>query len=176
MTTDYISPTSHTPHYKIETFQPPLVVFAVYGQQENQYTAEHINNNTAEWLNKALSYADRGYDVVVSGDLNLKIGAGQSGLVNNEPTVSKGGQFLLEALEETDLEIANKLHKRGPGRTHVDATAGSSRTLDITMTNSLDKIENYESYKEEWQSELSKAMDNLELTKAELSNVNNQVN
>ena len=38
-----------------------------------------------------------------------------------------------------------------------------------------EKIEHYESYKEEWQSELSKTMDSLELAKTELGHVNNQL-
>ena len=47
--------------------------------------------------------------------------------------------------------------------------------MEADYKKALDKIENYESYKEEWQSELSKAMDKLEITKTELSNVNNQL-
>ena len=50
------------------------------------------------------------------------------------------------------------------------------KKLQSDYKKTLEKIDTYESHKEEWQSELSKAMDNLELTKAELSNVNNQVN
>ena len=49
------------------------------------------------------------------------------------------------------------------------------KKLQADYKKTLEKIDTYESHKEEWQSELSKAMDNLELTKAELSNVNNQV-
>ena len=49
------------------------------------------------------------------------------------------------------------------------------KKLQSDYKKTLEKIDTYESHKEEWQSELSKAMDNLELTKAELSNVNNQV-
>ena len=49
------------------------------------------------------------------------------------------------------------------------------KKVEADYKKALDKIENYESYKEEWQSELSKAMDKLEITKTELSNVNNQL-
>ena len=38
-----------------------------------------------------------------------------------------------------------------------------------------EKIENYESYKEEWQSELSKSDDALELARTELKNINDQL-
>lgn len=49
------------------------------------------------------------------------------------------------------------------------------KKVEADYKKALEKIENYESYKEEWQSELSKAMDKLEITKTELSNVNNQL-
>ena len=86
---------------KLETFDPPLVVFSYYGQQENQHPMEKITGHVAEVLEKAERYSDERCDVVISGDFNLKIGNDRSGLGRNEATVSRGGRFLLEALEAT---------------------------------------------------------------------------
>ena len=126
---------------KLECFQPALVVFAMYGQQENQHKTEDIKNNLAEVLAKAQECSNRGEEVLFCGDLNVKVGNTKSGLVGNDAAESPGGKFLMEAVEETDLELLNTLHTRGDGRTHVDATAGSSRILDLAFSNiNADKI------------------------------------
>ena len=64
--------------------------------------------------------------MVVSGDFNIKIGNKESELYQNDDQISKGGRYLLDALTDHLLELMNKLHTMGPGRTHVKATAGTS--------------------------------------------------
>ena len=125
---------------RMENFSPPLSVFAWYGQQEAQHKIETINDHIAEVISKAKMYADRGEDVVIAGDLNLKVGNKKSGLVGNDEAISKGGNILLEALEEAEIEICNSLHAGGPGRTHMDATSKTERVLDLVMSNSKDKF------------------------------------
>lgn len=124
---------------KIETFNPPLVAIAMYGQQENQHSEEVIRAHIAEVVERAKFYSNEGCTVVWAGDINVKVGCEKSGLSNNEPTVSKGGKFLLEALDDTALEICNDLYA-GIGHTHIDATAGTSRVLDLIMSNEKDNI------------------------------------
>ena len=125
---------------RMENFSPPLSVFAWYGQQEAQHKIETINDHIAEVISKAKMYADRGEDVVIAGELNLKVGNKKSGLLRNDEAISKGGNILLEALEEAEIEICNSLHAGGPGRTHMDATSKTERVLDLVMSNSKDKF------------------------------------
>ena len=126
---------------KLQSLEPPLVVFSYYGQQEGQHSTGKIQGNVAEVLEKIKLYDEMGFDIVWAGDTNLKVGNRQSGLLHNDEAVSRGGQFLLDRLEEEgNLQIANIKHN-GPGLTHVDATSGNSRVLDLVITNCDDKIE-----------------------------------
>ena len=128
---------------KLETFSPPLVLFSQYGQQENQHGDGVIAGNLAEVIEKAREYSEQGCDLVWCGDLNIKIGNEESGLHENDPAVSKGGKFLLEALKETDMELCNSLHK-GKGHTHFDATTNTSRVLDYVISNIKQKFVHFE--------------------------------
>ena len=128
---------------KLETFSPPLVLFSQYGQQENQHGDGVIAGNLAEVMEKAREYSEQGCDLVWCGDLNIKIGNEESGLHENDPAVSKGGKFLLEALKETDMELCNSLHK-GKGHTHFDATTNTSRVLDYVISNIKQKFVHFE--------------------------------
>ena len=91
-------------------------------------------------ISKAKACAEKGEDVIIAGDLNLKVGNKKSGLVGNDEVVSKGGNVLLDAIEEAEIEICNSLHTGGLGRTHRDATSKTERTLDLVMSNVKDKF------------------------------------
>ena len=126
---------------RMETMVPPLTVFAWYGQQEAQHSTDVINNHIAEVISKAKQRVDEGEDVVIAGDLNLKVGNKKSGLLHNDDVVSKGGNTLLDTIEEAEIEICNSLHTGGPGRTHRDATSKTERTLDLVLSNAKEKID-----------------------------------
>lgn len=129
---------------KIESFSPPLVVFSWYGVQESQFQQEVITRHISEVLSLAKQYSDEGCNLILGSNLNLKIGNKESGLTGNDEVVSRGGSYLLNTLGETDIEICNNMHTRGPGRTHKDATSGTERTLDLVLSNCRDKIVHFD--------------------------------
>ena len=81
------------------------------------------------------SLSEEGNAVVLAGDFNCSIGS--SVLVGNNDTVSKGGK-LLNNLLETDEDII-LVNERYPGDpiTHVDASGGAGKVLDLVLANNV---------------------------------------
>ena len=120
---------------KVNHFRPPLILCCVYGPQQTVKKAKMINF----WIKlRSLwnKYNEAGYSIIVGGDFNSAIG-NQGGLVNNHPSINRSGQLLLEAVNDLEWDILNKL-ETGDQRTHVDRSApGSSRALDYLVSNRI---------------------------------------
>ena len=56
---------------------------------------------------------------------------------------SSGGRTFLAMLEESNYELVNTIGVGNP-RTHFDVSSGTSRTLDLVLTNRLHKHTRFE--------------------------------
>ena len=116
---------------KITCFNPAVVVAVFYGNQENTTSQDVIQGNLRDFLDQLNRYKEQGLDIIAGGDYNLHVGAAVRG---NEPTVSKGGKFLTDMCDELGFELVNN-RAEGNSHTHFDRSSGSSRVLDLVLTN-----------------------------------------
>ena len=122
-------------------FRPPLVIFTYYGQQEGRTNKNEIAYCLVELFQKAHKYSMKGCTTLVTGDFNNAIG-NNLGLTNNHPSVSKGGQQLMETSANYGFKCLNGLWK-GDQTTHWDRSGTVKRTLDyfFIAEKDLDKVE-----------------------------------
>ena len=116
---------------KLQCFEPELVCGVYYGNQEATAKAGVINQHLVELFSAMHEQKERGFDVLVGGDFNVHVGLGVKG---NEPTVSKGGELLIELCKDLGFEIANN-RMDGNTHTHFDVSSKTSRVLDLVITN-----------------------------------------
>ena len=83
---------------KLSCFQPPLIIVAMYGQQENQQ-AHLIKRQWEKMFAMINEYKDQGNHVILGGDLNTWLGT-NFGLTQNDPAVSTGGKEVIKQMVE----------------------------------------------------------------------------
>ena len=121
---------------KLTCFKPEVVFGVFYGNQEGTTSPEVIRKNISETLTALDKFKEQGLDIILGGDMNLHVG---KAVRDNDPRVSKGGEFLLDLCSELGFYIANNLAD-GPTHTHYDETSKTSRVLDLVITNRLGMI------------------------------------
>ena len=121
---------------KLTCFKPEVIFGVYYGNQEGTTPPEVIRKNISETMTAMERYKEQGLDIIMGGDMNLHVG---NAVRDNDPKVSKGGEFLLDLCSELGFYIANNLAE-GPTHTHYDETSKTSRVLDLVITNRLSMI------------------------------------
>ena len=116
---------------KLTCYEPHLVVAVMYGNQENTTGADVIRSNLVEFFAQIGRYQEQGLDVVVGGDFNVHVG---KAVIGNDPSISKGGETLIDICEELGLDILNN-NVSGKTHTHYDVSSGTSRVLDLVLSN-----------------------------------------
>ena len=116
---------------KITCFNPAVVIGVYYGNQENTTSHDTIKGNLSEFFDQLNRYRDQGLDVIAGGDFNLHVGLA---VKDNEPAVSKGGSFFVDMCNELGFEIINN-RGQGDSHTHFDRSSGTSRVLDMVISN-----------------------------------------
>ena len=120
---------------KINSFEPPVVIMGIYGPR-NSIKKKEMDEAWNKFKGIWKKYVDQGCTVIVAGDLNAAIG-NSLGLTNNHDSKNRAGELLIEAVEELDLHVLNKMENNDQ-RTHVDrSNQGSSRCLDYIITNNI---------------------------------------
>ena len=120
---------------KLTCFNPNIIVGVYYGNQEATASFDTIRANMAEMFAVLHDYNQRGCDIILGGDFNVHIGTAIPG---NDPAVSKGGQLLLNLVNELGFDIIN--HKaEGSPFTHYDVSSGNKRVLDFIISNKTDE-------------------------------------
>ena len=84
-----------------------------------------------ELFSAVKSHIEDGSTIYWAGDFNNHI-ANAFGITNNDGDVSKGGQNLIQFVQEENLEVLNN---RDSTHTHVDKKHGTSSILDLVITN-----------------------------------------
>ena len=125
---------------KLTCFSPAVVVGVYYGNQENTTPNNIIENNLTELFTQINAFKDEGCNVLIGGDLNVHVGESIKG---NDPAVSKGGKLLLSLCEQLGFDIVNNLGE-GCSHTHYDLSSGTSRVLDMVITDDLELQERFE--------------------------------
>ena len=125
---------------QVNGYSETIVLGVYYGAQEQTAAPGKINRDLGEVVSEIYKNDQLGRKVFVAGDFNIHIG--EIVLPGNDPSVTKGGKVFLEMCEEMGLELVNKKWKGNP-RTHFDVSSGTSRTLDLVVTNCIDDHENF---------------------------------
>ena len=118
---------------KINT-SPPLVVCTLYGKQEGRTpqvekcteVEEHLS-----WLSK-LSVDEPETCVIIGGDWNTHVG--RRLLVDNSDVLSRAGKIINDYVDEGKCYLLNS-KTSGPTITHIDASGGVNRCLDLVVGN-----------------------------------------
>ena len=120
--------------------EPKLVVIASYGVQANSFGAGVQEANMLEIMGKMAEWKEEGFNIVWAGDMNLVIG---NDLVpGNDMIISPVGRLFNKQIERYEFQIANNL--ADDPTTFVDLKSGRKRSLDLVVTNCLDKIQNFQ--------------------------------
>ena len=125
---------------KIEAFNPAIVVVVYYGVIENRTPTAKVLQMQGELFNTIKEYADQGMSIQWAGDFNNHIGKAH-GLTLNTSDESTGGRNLVRFVEEESLSIVNKRHQ---AHTHIDASKGKSKILDLLITNRDDDVTDFQ--------------------------------
>ena len=119
---------------KINDTVPEMVVFGVYGTQSGSYGHGMVERNMKEMFGSLGNYVLEGCEVVLTGDINLKIGDGN---VNSNENTSKNGRLFKNYVKEFGLEIVNNL--KSEPYTFVDPKSKNKSLLDVIITNNKGK-------------------------------------
>ena len=115
-------------------FKPNLVVINYYARQENTTPANVISDHLSEIFSLTERLTTEGNMVIAAGDWNVSVGA--EVLTDNCPDLSRGGKLFNTLMEmNPELELLNCRHD-GPSITHIDASGGRGRCLDLVIANS----------------------------------------
>ena len=124
---------------KLEAFDPAIVICIYYGVIEGQYSRQSVTDMQSELFNTVKQYTDAGCTLVWGGDFNNHIGK-ELGLVKNTKDKSPGGKYLVNFLQEENLELLNVRHQE---HTHIDESNESSKILDLVITNHGEKVTDF---------------------------------
>ena len=122
---------------KVNKYCPPLIVVAVYGQQEN-IKRELVRDKWKNIFEVADRFKHEGNQVVLAGDFNIAVGK-ELGMENNDESVSNGGRQVIDLINNGGWFVANKLME-GSQKTHVDRSGGKERTLDYLVTSNEEMV------------------------------------
>ena len=120
--------------------EPKLVVIASYGVQANSFGTGVQEANMLEIMGRMADWKEEGFNIVWAGDMNLVIG---NDLVpGNDMIISPVGRLFNKQIERYEFQIANNLVD--DPTTFVDLKSGKKRSLDLVVTNCLEKIKNFQ--------------------------------
>lgn len=126
---------------QVNGYEKPIIFGVYYGAQENTAGEAKIRRDLIEMFSEIYKYDQLDYEVIMVGDMNLHIG--NRLLPGNDDKVSKGGEFFMSMLEDSNFDLVNRLGEGDP-RTHLDVSSGTSRTLDLVITNRIKKQTRFE--------------------------------
>ena len=117
-------------------FSPPLIVAAVYGGQESQYTKEEMKSAWTKLLNTLETYHEKGFSVMWGGDLNSWIG-NSCGLTKNHSSVNTSGRIIRDYMKSNKhWKLLNCFDNQKSQTTHRATKKGDSeRCLDFLFSN-----------------------------------------
>lgn len=124
---------------RLENTSPNLVVIVYYGVIEKQYLADEVLAMQSDMFDVVRKYVQEGNRVIWGGDFNNHL-AEKLGLTGNPGDVSPGGQSLINFIESENLCLLNS---RDVSHTHFDRSAGSSKILDLVITNAPEAVSNF---------------------------------
>ena len=125
---------------RIENTYPNIILVVYYGVIEGQFTTEEVRAMQADLFETVSKYSEEGCHIFWAGDFNNHIG-NNLGLVGNSDEMSAGGKSLVQFVTEENLTLLNA---RDPKHTHCDRTSGTSKVLDLVITNAGEKVEKFE--------------------------------
>ena len=123
---------------KLECFTPSLILIVFYGVIEQQFPNEVIAMQ-GDLFEVVKKYVDEGNSVFWAWDFNNHLGE-ELGLKGNTGKMSEGGENLVNFVKEEELELLNQ---RDVTHTHVDKKHGTTRILDLVLTNVGSKVTNF---------------------------------
>ena len=119
---------------RLNCFQPPVVIFGVYGCQSSKNSTDESLRKWTELFSRAGEYSKQGFHTIIAGDLNAAMGAK---VRNNCTTTNNNGKNIIKIMKENpEWEIVNNLNSQS-NKTHVDRSSNSSRCLDYFLTNKI---------------------------------------
>ena len=124
---------------RMENSEPNVIVIVYYGVIEKQFLADEVSAMQSDLFDTVRKYVREGNRVIWAGDFNNHL-ADSLGLMNNPGEVSPGGKNLAGFIESENLSLLNT---RDMNHTHYDRTAGTSKILDLVITNVPDKVKNF---------------------------------
>ena len=117
---------------KVNLFDPPLVMIALYGCQTSKNTVSGMKMMWDELWAFINTYKEN-HTILLCGDFNAAVGK-KFNLVNNCDSANQNGRLMASGVREHNLHVLNGLYS-GDQRTHVDRSSDSSRCLDYIVTN-----------------------------------------
>ena len=120
---------------RLENVEPALNMFNIYGQTEGR--AGGVDKILDSWgrIKKELALIEaRGEAVLILGDLNRAVGAGEFGVAGNKPDISYGGKLVRDLVASGDYVLFNNLAlvEGGPW-TREDPADGGKSCLDLAI-------------------------------------------
>ena len=117
---------------KINYFEKPVVIIALYGCQTSKNTAGEMRQKWDELWDFASTYR-KDHITYICGDFNAAVGT-KFNMKNNCESTNKNGRLLMKGVVDGGWMILNSLFP-GDKRTHVDRSSDSRRCLDYIVTN-----------------------------------------
>ena len=116
---------------RLENVEPALNIFNIYGQIEGR--AGGVDKILESWgrIKKELALIEaRGEAVLILGDLNRAVGAGELGVAGNKPGISYGGKLVRDLVASGEYVIVNNLAlaEGGPWTREDPADGGLSHS------------------------------------------------
>ena len=112
---------------------PNIVILNYYGRQEARSQHFEVADDIAEIFKLIHKYSEEGNVVIAAGDWNISLGCAV--LVGNHPDESKAGKLVNSLLRDNEDVIMQNLKFTGDCRTHVDASGGRGKCLDLVLAN-----------------------------------------
>ena len=94
---------------------PAINIINVYGGIEERMEDQEVIENWGRLKRDLEDIQSRNESMIMLGDFNRAIGAGEQGVEGNKPKVSKGGKLIRELLEEGEYILANNSKKASGG-------------------------------------------------------------
>ena len=90
---------------------PAINIINVYGGIEERMEDQEVIENWGRLKRDLEDIQSRNKSVVMLGDFDRAIGAGEQGVEGNKPNISKVGKLIRELLEEGEYILANNSKK-----------------------------------------------------------------
>ena len=109
-----------------------VVIGVLYGPIESRTETEKLEEWYYEIEKEYIKWEN--HNVMIIGDMNMKIGNDEYGIKGNNSEISKGGKILRSFIERRELVIVNNTEKCSGLWTREDPGGGKS-ILDLVITN-----------------------------------------